>query len=80
MATTTDTDALLAEMDAFLAECAATDARVVALLAQPVVIRSISGRLAALRTGIEALAVDTAVHQAEQAEIERQIEALEQAD
>lgn len=80
MATTTDTDALLAEMDTFLAECAATDARVEALLAQPVVIRSISGRLAALRTGIEALAVDTAARQAEQAEIERQIDALEQAD
>lgn len=79
MATTTDTDALLAEMDAFLAECAATDARVEALLAQPVVIRSISGRLA----GLQAIAAENATAldaiEAEQAEIERQIEELEQA-
>ena len=80
MATTTDTDALLAEMDAFLAECAATDARVEALLAQPVVIRSISGRLAALQAIAAENATALDAIEAEQSEIERQIEALEQAD
>jgi hypothetical protein len=79
MATTTDTDALLAEMDAFLAECAATDARVEALLAQPVVIRSISGRLAALQVIAAENATALDAIEAEQAEIERQIEELEQA-
>jgi hypothetical protein len=79
MATTTDTDALLAEMDAFLAECAATDARVEALLAQPVVIRSISGRLAALQAIAAENATALDAIEAEQAEIERQIEELEQA-
>lgn len=79
MATTTDTDALLAEMDAFLAECAATDARVKALLAQPVVIRSISGRLAALQAIAAENATALDAIEAEQAEIERQIEELEQA-
>lgn len=79
MATTTDTDALLAEMDTFLAECAATDARVEALLAQPVVIRSISGRLAALQAIAAENATALDAIEAEQAEIERQIEELEQA-
>lgn len=79
MATTTDTDALLAEMDAFLAECAATDARVEALLAQPVVIRSISGRLAALQAIAAENATALDAIEAELAEIERQIEELEQA-
>lgn len=80
MATTTDIDALLAEMDAFLAESAATDARVEALLAQPVVIRSISGRLAALQAIAAENATALDAIEAEQAEIERQIEELEQAD
>lgn len=80
MATTTDTDALLAEMDTFLAECAATDARVEALLAQPVVITSITGQLEALQAlSAENTAALDAI-EAEQSEIERQIEALEQAD
>ena len=79
MATTTDTDALLAEMDTFLAECAATDARVEALLAQPVVL-SLTSQLAALQAlSAENTAALDAI-EAEQAEIERQIEALEQAD
>lgn len=77
---TTDTAALLAEMDAFIAECAATDARVEALLAQPVVIRSISGRLAAL----QALAAENAAAldaiEAEQVAISAQLDALERDD
>jgi hypothetical protein len=44
-----DTAALMAEVDALIAECAETDARIDALLARPVVIRSISGRIAALQ-------------------------------
>lgn len=78
--TTTDTAALLAEMDAFIAECAATDARVEALLAQPVVIRSISGRLAALQAlaAENAAALDTI--EAEQAAISAALDALEQGD
>lgn len=77
---TTDTAALLAEMDAFIAECAATDARVEALLAQPVVIRSISGRLAALQAlaAENAAALDTI--EAEQAAISAALDALEQGD
>ena len=78
MATTTDTDALLAEMDTFLAECAAIDARVEALLAQPVVL-SLTSQLAALQAlSAENTAALDAI-EAEQTEIERQIEALEQA-
>ena len=82
MNTTTDIDAaaLLAECDALLAECAQTDARVEALLAQPVVIRSISGRLAAL----QALAAENAAAldaiEAEQAAISAQLDALERGD
>lgn len=44
-----DTAALMAEVDALIAECVETDARIDALLARPVVIRSISGRIAALQ-------------------------------
>jgi hypothetical protein len=60
----TDADALLAELDALLAEGAAMDARVEALLARPIH-RSITSQLAALRVGIEALVVDTAALEAE---------------
>lgn len=74
---TTDTDGLLAEMDAFLAECAETDARVEALLAQPVVIRSISGRLAALQAMHAENAAALDAIEAEQAAIAAQLDALE---
>ena len=71
-----DTDALLADVEALFAECAETDARVEALLAQPVVIRSISGRLAAL----QALAAENAAAldaiEAEQAAISAQLDAM----
>jgi phage-related minor tail protein len=71
------TDALMREINALIAECAATDARVDALLATPVPIHSIAGRIAALRDGIDELAAETDALEREQAEIERQIEALE---
>lgn len=71
-----DTDALMAEVEALIAECAETDARVDALLAQPVVIRSISGRMAAL----QALAAENAAAldaiEAEQAAISAQLDAM----
>lgn len=76
---TTTTDALMREIKTLIAECAETDARVDALLATPVPICSIAGRMAALRTGIEALAADNDAREREQVEIERQIAALEQA-
>lgn len=76
-ATTTDTAALLAEMDAFLAECAETDARVEALLAQPLVITSISGRLAALQAMHAENAAALDAIEAEQAAIAAQLDALE---
>ena len=76
--TTPDLTALEAEVNALLAEIAEHDARLEALLAQPYH-WSITSQLAQLRVGIEGLAADTAARQAEQAEIERQIEALEQA-
>lgn len=75
---TTDLAALEAELAAMEAAWGETSARLDALLAQPVVIRSISGRLAAL----QALAAENAAAldaiEADQAAIERQIEALEQ--
>jgi outer membrane murein-binding lipoprotein Lpp len=67
--TTTDIDALMAEVNALEAEWQAADARIEALLAQPVVITSICGRLAILRTGIEELVADTD-------ELEAELEAL----
>ena len=60
-----DADALLAEVDALLADGAAMDARIDALLAQPVVVTSVTGRLAALRVGIDALVADTDALEAE---------------
>lgn len=74
---TDTTDALMREIDAFIAECAETDARVDALLATPIPVHSITGRMAALRANIEALAVETDALEREQIEIERQIAALE---
>jgi hypothetical protein len=77
--TTTDLTALEAELAAMEAESAEQDARIDALLARPVG-RSITSQLAAL----QALAAENAAAldaiEAEEAEIERQIEALEQAD
>jgi hypothetical protein len=67
--TTTDFDALMAEVNALEAEWQTTDARIEALLAQPVVITSIRGRLAILRAGIEELVADTD-------ELEAELEAL----
>ena len=75
--TTTDINGLLAEMDAFIAECAETDARVDALLAQPVVIRSISGRLAVLQAMHAENAAALDAIEAEQAAIAAQLDALE---
>lgn len=73
----TDTDALLAEVDALLAEVDATDARVDALLAQPVVVTSITGRLAALRQqSAENTAALDAI-EAEQSVIAAQLDELE---
>lgn len=78
-ATDIDTAALLAECEALLAEAAATDARIDALLARPIH-RSITGQLAALRTGIDALAADTAARQAEQAAISAELDQIERED
>lgn len=80
MDTTTTTDGLLADLDALFAECAATDARIDALLAQPVVIRSISGRLAALQAMHAENAAALDAIEAEQAAISAQLDALERAD
>ena len=79
MDTSTDLTALEAELDALLAESAEQDARIETLLARPVG-RSITSQLAALQalSAENAAALDAI--EAEQAEIERQIEALEQAD
>ena len=78
--TTTDidaeTDALLAEVDALIAECRETDARVEALLAQPVVIRSISGRIAALQALSAENAAALDVIEAEQAAIAAELDAM----
>ena len=72
----TDTAALMAEVDALIAECAETDARIDALLARPVVIRSISGRIAAL----QALSAENAAAfdeiEAEQAAIAAELDAM----
>lgn len=74
--TDTDTDALMAEVDALIAECAETDARINALLARPVVIRSISGRIAALQAmhAENTAALDEI--EAEQAAIAAQLDAM----
>ena len=74
---TATTDALMREIDALIAECAETDARVDALLATPVPIHSIAGRMAALRSGLDALAAENDALEREQAELERQIAELE---
>lgn len=70
---TTDTDALLAEVDALLAEGAALDARIEALLATG----SPAVRMADLALQMELGRQELDQIEAEQAEIERQIEALE---
>lgn len=70
---TTDTDALLAEVNALLAEAAATDARIEALLATG----SPAVRMADLALQMELGRQELDQIEAEQAEIERQIEALE---
>lgn len=75
--TATDTAGLLAECDALLMEAAATDARVEALLAQPLVITSISGRLAALRQQSAENTTALDAIEAEQALIAAQLDALE---
>ena len=70
---TTDTDALLAEVNALLAEGAALDARIEALLATG----SPAVRMADLALQMELGRQELDQIEAEQAEIERQIEALE---
>lgn len=70
---TTDTDALLAEVDALLAEGAALDARIDALLATG----SPAVRMADLALQMELGRQELDQIEAEQAEIARQIEALE---
>lgn len=72
----TDTAALMAEVDALLAQCAETDARVEALLARPVVIASTAGRIAALQAlSAENTAALDAI-EAEQAAIAAELEAM----
>lgn len=73
---TTTIDTLTAEVEALLAETAATDARIDALLAQPVHL-SISSQLAALRqlAAEESAALDAI--EAEQAVIAAQLDELE---
>lgn len=74
--TTTDIAALEAELDALLTEDAAMHQRVDALLAQPVVIRSVSGRLADLQqVAAEHTAALDAI-EAEQAAIAAQLDEL----
>lgn len=71
-----DTAALMAEVDALIAECVETDARIDALLARPVVIRSISGRIAALQAlSAENTAALDAIER-EQAAIAAELEAM----
>jgi hypothetical protein len=73
----TDTSALLAECEALLAEAAATDARIDALLAQPLVITSLAGQLASLQQlAAENTAALDAI-EAEQAAIAAQLDELE---
>ena len=74
--TATDTDALLAEVEALIVETAEQDARIDALLARPVVIRSVSGRIAALQalSAENAAALDAI--EAEQAAIAAQLDEL----
>ena len=71
----TDTDALLAEVDALLAEGAAMDARIDALLAQPIH-RSITSQLADLAAMNRQAQRELAVQERYQRRIAR---ALEQA-
>lgn len=75
--TATDITALEAELAALEADDAAQTARIDALLAQPVVIRSISGQLAALQTLAAENAAALDEIEREQAAIEAAIEALE---
>lgn len=77
LTTDTDTSALLAECNALLADAAVTDARIEALLAQPLVITSLAGQLAALRQlSAENTAALDAI-EAEQAVIAAQLDELE---
>jgi hypothetical protein len=72
----TDTAALMAEVDALIAECAETDARIDALLARPVPITSTAGRIAALQAmHVENTAALDAI-EAEQAAIAAELEAM----
>lgn len=77
--TDTDTAALLAEVEALIAETTEQDARIEALLARPYH-RSITSQLAELRVGIEGLAADTAARRDEQAAISAQLDALERGE
>lgn len=76
--TTTDTDALLAEVDALLAESAVIDARTDALLDGWAPRPTTGQRMAALWEGVEQLRRWNDQDEAEQADLLAEIEALEQ--
>jgi len=76
--TTTDT-ALLAEVEALIAETAEQDARIEALLSRPVRL-SVTSQLAALRALADENAAALDAIEAEQAAISAQLDALERGE
>ena len=76
--TTTDTDALLAEVDALLEQADATSARVDALLDGWAPRPTTGQRMAALWAGVEQLRRWNDQDEAELADLRAEIEALEQ--
>jgi hypothetical protein len=78
--TDTDLDALMAEIDAMEAAWRETSARLDALLARPVPVHSISGRIAALQalSAENAAALDAI--EREQAAIAAQLDEMERDD
>ena len=80
--TTTDLDALWAEVSALEAQHAATQARVDALLAQPIPARPLTTRerMDALWAGVERLAAWNDRDEAELAAMRAEIDAMERGD